>query len=103
MKKVKKIWGDEEWIVNNNLYCGKILNLKKDYFCSFHFHKIKDETFFVLSGKVELKKGKKIMILNPGDSVRIKPLDKHSFLGLKKSKIIEFSTEHFETDSYRLS
>ena len=97
------MWGREKWIVNLPTYCGKILELKKDYYCSFHFHKKKDETFYVLSGKVRLTKGKKLIILNPGDSVRIKPLERHSFLGLKNSTIIEFSTQHFESDSYRLS
>jgi len=52
IKKVKKIWGSEEWLVNNELYCCKILNLKKGYRCSIHYHKDKDETFYVLKGIV---------------------------------------------------
>jgi len=103
VKRVKKVWGIEQWIVNTSKYAGKILELNKDYHCSFHFHKLKDETFYVLSGKVQLRKNKKTMVLRRGDSVRIKPREKHSFLGLQKSLIIEFSTTHFESDSYRLS
>ena len=46
---VDKVWGREEWIVNNEKYCGKKLILKKGYSCSMHHHKIKDETFYILS------------------------------------------------------
>jgi len=52
MKWVPKIWGGEEWIVNNHLYCGKKLLLKKDHHCSFHYHKDKHETFYVECGRV---------------------------------------------------
>ena len=103
MKIVKKVWGTERWIVNLSKYCGKILELKKDHHCSLHFHKIKDETFYVLSGRVKLTKGKKHIVMKPGSSIRIKPLEHHTFLGLEDSTIIEFSTKHMESDSYRLS
>ena len=37
----KKSWGSEEWLSNNKLYCGKILIIEKDKFCSLHGHKLK--------------------------------------------------------------
>jgi len=100
MKIVEKVWGSEEWIVNRN-YCGKILNLKKDYHCSTHKHKIKDETFYLLKGKVlfELRGKKKILL--PGDIVHVPTNSYHRFTGITNSKIIEFSTRHYESDSYR--
>jgi len=49
---VSKGWGYEDWIVNTPLYCGKDLFLKKDKKLSLHYHKLKDETFWVTSGKV---------------------------------------------------
>jgi len=52
MKTVDKDWGRELWIVNNDKYCGKILELNKGYRCSIHYHKIKDETFYILEGRV---------------------------------------------------
>ena len=52
---VEKVWGHEEWIVNNPKYCGKKLVLKKGYRCSIHKHDIKDETFYILSGTVLLE------------------------------------------------
>ena len=102
IKKVKKIWGSEEWLVNNELYCCKILNLKKGYRCSIHYHKVKDETFYVLKGIVLLELFGKKIILRKGDSIRIKPYTLHRFTGIKNSKILEISTHHEDSDSYRL-
>lgn len=31
MVYVDKSWGNELWICNNEKYCGKILNIKKDH------------------------------------------------------------------------
>ena len=55
IKKVDKVWGSEEWIVNNDKYCGKILNLKKGFRGSVHHHKNKNETFYLLEGRVLLE------------------------------------------------
>ena len=99
-KHVEKVWGSEDWIVNRD-YCGKILNLKKGFRCSIHHHKIKDETFYILEGRVIMEIGEVKKIMNPGDIQLIEPGQKHRFTGLSDSKIIEFSTTHGEDDSYR--
>ena len=99
-KIVEKVWGSEEWIVNRQ-YCGKFLNLKKGTRCSMHYHKNKDETFFILKGKVLMEIDDKTRIMNPGDSQLIEPNQKHRFTGLKDSKILEISTHHEDNDSYR--
>ena len=52
---VPKGWGFEKWIVNNEKYCGKILYFVKDRKCSFHYHKLKTETFYIQSGKIILR------------------------------------------------
>ena len=103
IKIVDKVWGDEFWLVNTELYCFKILSLKQGYRCSYHYHKIKDETFFIMSGKIKLKVNNKIKILNAGDSIRIFPNTKHSFEGIEESKIIEVSIHHEDNDSYKLN
>jgi len=103
---VEKEWGHEEWIVNNDLYCGKKLVLKKGYRCSLHYHKLKDETFYVLSGKIlfetDYKGVKNSSVVMAGDIVPIPITMIHRFTGLENSEIIEFSTHHREDDSYRL-
>jgi mannose-6-phosphate isomerase-like protein (cupin superfamily) len=103
IKKVEKLWGSEEWIVNNKLYCGKILNLKKGFRGSVHHHKNKHETFYLLEGKILLEIGDKLkkVIMNSGDTQLLEPGTKHRFTPLKDSKIIEFSTHHDDNDTYR--
>jgi mannose-6-phosphate isomerase-like protein (cupin superfamily) len=98
----KKVWGAEYWIVNRD-YCGKRLVLKKGYECSLHCHKEKDETFYILSGRVLFRLEHEVKVLIPGNIVLIKPLERHQFIGLEGSEIIEFSTHHKEEDSYRYS
>lgn len=101
LKIVKKVWGKEIWFANSPLYCGKILYLNKGYICSYHYHKLKNETFYILSGKVEMiLNGTKVTLLK-GESVDLKPYDKHSFAGIKSSVILEVSSQHIEDDSYR--
>ena len=102
MKKVKKTWGQELWIVNNDLYCGKILTLKKDKCCSIHYHKLKIETFFILEGKIKLELFGKTLIMEKGDSYNLNQYDIHRFIGLKDSEILEISTHHEDSDSYRI-
>lgn len=97
----KKLWGEEHWIANNELYCGKILKLNEGYKCSYHCHEIKDETFYILKGKVFMIVEKDQFILNVGDTIRLKPGIYHSFTGIVDSEILEISTQHFEDDSYR--
>ena len=49
IKYVPKGWGYEKWIANCEKYCGKLLFIVKGKQCSWHFHKLKDEVFFVQS------------------------------------------------------
>ena len=101
IKTVQKVWGSEDWIVNNKRYCGKILNLNKGYRCSLHCHKEKEETFYVLEGKVLMQIENAMKTMKPGESIDIHKGVYHRFTGLEDSKIIEFSTQHKDEDSYR--
>lgn len=99
---VPKLWGYEKWLENNNKYCSKILVLNKGYQCSLHYHKNKDETFLILKGKVKTEVGPDILIMTPGNFVRVLPGVQHRFSGLEDSEILEVSTHHEESDSYRI-
>ena len=101
IKIVPKIWGKEIWMANTDLYCGKKLILNKGKRCSLHYHKNKDETFYIDSGEVLMEIGDDKKIMKQGESVLIKPEVKHRFSGLKDSMIIEISTHHEDLDSYR--
>jgi N-acetylneuraminate synthase len=102
---VEKVWGHEEWIVNNSKYCGKKLVLKKGYRCSIHKHDIKDETFYILHGKVLLEtefEGKQeTKLMTAGDVFHVVTGMWHRFTGIEESAIIEFSTFHMDEDSIR--
>ena len=45
--------------------------------------------------------GNKKHIMLPGSSILIEPNTKHRFTGLEDSEIMEFSTHHEDSDSYR--
>ena len=47
----KKAWGYENWIINNELYCGKLLVFKKDKQFSMHYHLLKDEAWYISKGE----------------------------------------------------
>ena len=87
---VQKGWGYELWITNTDKYCGKLLYFKKGKKCSWHYHKVKDEVFYVQSGKIELtfglsneKKDASILILEQGDSFHVPVGLRHQMLGLE--------------------
>lgn len=105
-----KSWGKEEWFENNEMYCGKLLTIYKGYWSSkgnFHYHKIKDETFYVISGMLQLDMEIdgiiRSIILGPYASIRVKPGIKHRFTcsGGLVCQFIEVSTTHKDDDSYR--
>jgi quercetin dioxygenase-like cupin family protein len=104
-----KGWGYEKWIVNKPEYCGKLLFIFKDKKVSWHYHILKDETFYVQSGSIILLYSEKddietanTIILNKGDSFHIPRNLRHRMIALEDTELFEFSTEHFETDSFRL-
>lgn len=101
IKRVEKVWGEEIWIANSPLYCGKLLNVKKDFQCSYHWHPIKDETFYLLSGLIWLELNGDMRLMYPGDVVHIRPGAKHRFTGIEDSVIIEVSTQHSDDDVRR--
>jgi mannose-6-phosphate isomerase-like protein (cupin superfamily) len=103
-----KGWGREVWLANNELYCGKILEINKGKRCSLHFHKLKTESFFLRAGrlKVTIKESPDAeveqFILNPGECMDIAPGLVHQMEALEDAELYEFSTQHFNSDSYRI-
>ena len=107
-KFVEKSWGHEIWIVNSSLYCGKELFIRAGHSTSQHFHVIKTETLFAQSGRLHLiiweNAEEKEFFLDPGDSFLVNPGLVHR-LGAPYEDVIlyEFSTEHFDSDSNRIT
>ena len=99
---IDKVWGKEE-IIANNEYCGKILHLRRGFRCSIHMHKLKDEVFYILEGKIFMEVNGDEYTMLPGEAIRILPNTYHRFTGLTDAKILEVSTHHRDEDSYRLT
>ena len=106
---VEKGWGYEEVITNSPLYCAKILHINKDKQLSWHYHNIKDETFYVENGEVFLFYANEddilhanIVVLKPGDSFHVPVGLRHRLKARENSRVFEFSTQHFEEDSIRV-
>lgn len=109
IKFVPKGWGFEKWIVNKKQYCGKLLYIVKDKKCSWHYHKIKDEVFYVQSGKLKVLYSDnddintaKTAILEKGDNFHVPIGMRHRMIALQDTELFEFSTQHFDEDSYRI-
>jgi len=109
-KYVSKGWGYEKWIVNKKEYCGKLLFFFKGKKCSWHFHKVKDETFYIQSGRIKLYwhdhkddlSSAHVRVLEKGDTWHVPVGQRHRMEALEDTELFEFSTEHFDEDSYRI-
>jgi mannose-6-phosphate isomerase len=51
-KIVEKPWGREIWYADQAAYAGKVLEVKKGRRLSLQYHERKNETLYLLSGKV---------------------------------------------------
>ena len=104
-KITMKHWGMEIEMVNTQFYCWKILlcvHRRWSSFGKFHFHKIKDETFYIVRGQLELNVENTTYILNPKDMIRVKPFHPHKFRSVAHSCVFyEISTHHSDEDSIR--
>ena len=109
MKYVEKGWGYEKWIINKKEYCGKLLFFKKGKQCSWHYHKKKDEVFYLQSGKMIVRYSDgdnpelaKEILLEAGQNFYVYPGLRHQMHALEDSELLEFSTQHFDEDSHRI-
>jgi mannose-6-phosphate isomerase-like protein (cupin superfamily) len=107
-ERIEKGWGHELIWVSNDLYCGKLLNFKKDAKFSMHFHAKKDETWYVLDGEFivmwinTVDSSIDSATLLPGDTWHNKPLFPHQLICVKEGTIIEVSTADSVEDNYRV-
>ena len=86
--------------VINKIYCKKLIIILPNQKHPAQFHKKKQESFFILYGKVNLKINKKNLNLNPGDLKTIKPGEIHEFSSKTGAIIEELSTTSMINDSF---
>lgn len=107
---VKKGWGYELIWATNDQYCGKIMVFEKaGAKFSMHFHKEKDESWFVNSGKFLLRyidtqtATLHEKVLNEGETWRNPPLMPHQLEAITAGAMIfEVSTADSVEDNYRI-
>ena len=109
--RIPKLWGEEIWLCNQAKYCSKLLVLNPGFCCSIHRHAVKEETFFVMSGAVEVQTGSDPSAMPveeklAGDHLHLPPGTWHRFwaksgAGECPTVILEISTFHSEEDVER--
>lgn len=103
---VMKPWGLEIWLINTELYCYKMITCVHRKWSSkgkYHYHRIKDETFIVVKGKLKLDIEGDVYIVPPQKTIRVKPFKYHRFRSIDNScTFYEVSTHHSDDDSIRI-
>lgn len=107
MKIIEKPWGKEEVIEINERYMMKKLTMLKGHRCSLQYHKVKQETIYVLSGRLRIHSGKSAKeleskVYGPDESITITPFTVHRMEAVEDCVYLEASTPEME-DVVRLS
>lgn len=101
-RRVEKPWGHELiWAVTDQ-YVGKVLFVAAGHSLSLQFHREKDESWYVQSGraKVELGEvGEAVLVeevVTAGSAFRFEPGTVHRVTALEDTTILEVSTPHLD-------
>lgn len=97
---VDKPWGHEHIWAKTDKYVGKVLYINEGERLSLQYHKVKEETVYVLEGKLELvleegsRRDRHSVFLDPGDTFHIAPMTVHRFAATQGTdvKLMEVST-----------
>ena len=106
---VPKPWGHETIWARTDTYVGKILHINAGQALSVQYHNVKDETVYLLAGKIiyrvwqDGEAGKPTDIgLQIGQAYRITPHTIHQMEAVTDCDILEVSTPHLD-DVVRLT
>ncbi len=99
-KRVEKPWGYELIWAHTDRYVGKILHVREGEKLSLQYHRVKDETIHLHSGRLLLVtddgEGLIERELAVGESFRITPNTKHRMIALSDCDILEASTPELD-------
>jgi mannose-6-phosphate isomerase len=101
MAIVEKPWGHELIWARTDRYVGKILHIKAGEALSLQYHREKDETIMLLSGRMKLVSYREDeppteRILAPHEPVHIAPLLRHRMVALEDTDVVEVSTPELD-------
>ncbi len=104
--RVPKPWGHEIIWARTDRYVGKILHILAGHALSVQYHERKDETVYLLAGKLKywVKVGETMtdMHLGVGDAFRITPHTIHYMEAVTDCDVLEASTPELD-DVVRLT
>jgi mannose-6-phosphate isomerase-like protein (cupin superfamily) len=101
-RKIEKPWGWELVWAEAEDYIGKILFVKAGGSLSLQFHRVKDESWYVQSGRAELQLGEpgdavlNTEVVGPGMCFRYRPGTVHRLRAIEDTTIFEVSTPHLD-------
>lgn len=106
-RRVEKPWGHELWFAQTEHYAGKLLHVRAGQRLSVQFHEEKDETSYLLSGRLRLSQGPNAELLvatelEPGAAWRNQPGQVHTIEALEDAVVVEVSTPELD-DVVRLA
>jgi mannose-6-phosphate isomerase-like protein (cupin superfamily) len=102
VRRVDKPWGYELIWALTDVYCGKVLFVKAGQSLSLQFHREKDESWFVQSGRAKLELGDVGQaalaeeVVGPGYAFHYRPGTVHRVTALEDTTILEVSTPHLD-------
>ena len=105
---VPKGWGSELIWATNDRYCGKFMNFNAGARFSMHFHRDKEETWYVQSGKFVVKwidtktAAQHEQLLVEGAVWHNPPCMPHQLICLQEGTVVEVSTPDSVEDNYRV-
>jgi mannose-6-phosphate isomerase len=100
-RTVAKPWGHELIWAETERYVGKILHVKKGESLSLQYHRVKDETVMVLTGRLRFEhfqEGEEpnSVELAPREPFRVRPGLRHRMIALEDTDVIEVSTPELD-------
>jgi len=95
-RHVPKPWGYEIIWAHTEKYAGKILHISAGASLSLQYHRIKDESIYVMSGRIRLQLGERRVVLGPGEAARITPNLVHRIEALEDSDVFEVSSAELD-------
>ena len=102
VRRVEKPWGYELIWAVTDVYVGKVLFVTAGHSLSLQFHREKDESWLVQSGRAKLELGSagdamlKVEVIGPGASFRFTPGTVHRVLAIEDTTILEVSTPELD-------
>ena len=95
--RVDKPWGHELIWAKTDRYVGKILHVRAGEALSLQYHRVKDETIMVLSGRMRFEffaegEEPRSRELEPREPFHIAPGLRHRMIAVEDTDVLEVST-----------